>query len=73
MGLVPVREGIKSTVDIESILNRKFSGASVLCLEQGALEGSMQIIDFGNIGLPLLRLNKKVAISADRKLSLIHI
>ena len=67
MGLVPVREGIKSTADIESILNRKFSGASVLCLEQGALEGSMQIIDFGNVGLSLLMLNKKVAISADRK------
>lgn len=67
MDLVPVREGIKSTADIESKLNRKFSGASVLCLEQGALEGSMQIIDFGNVGLSLLRLNKKVAISADRK------
>ncbi|MBT65752.1 MAG: AraC family transcriptional regulator [Synechococcus sp. NP17] len=67
MGLAPIRERIKSTVDIASILSKKFFGASILCLEPGELVGSMYRVDLGNIGLSLLRLNKKVAICADRK------
>ena len=67
MDAAPVREKIKSTIDVESILNKRFSGASVLCLERGELEGSIQRVDLGNVSLSLLRLNKKVAICADRK------
>ena len=67
MGLAPVREKIKSTTDLESILNRRLLSTSVLCLERGELEGSIHRVDLGSIGLSLLRLNKKVAICADRR------
>ena len=67
MVLAPIRERIKSTVDVASILNKRFFGASILCLEPGELIGSMHRVNLGNIGLSLLRLNKKVAICADRK------
>lgn len=67
MGSAPIREKIKSTTGLESILNGRLLGASVLCLERSVLEGSIHRVDLGSIGLSLLRLNKKVAICADRK------
>ena len=66
MDLASIQEKIKSTTDIESILNKRLSGTSVLCLERGELEGSIQRVDLGNVSLSLLRLNKKVAICANR-------
>ena len=63
----PLRFDIKSTVDMEAILNRQLIAASVLPLERGSLDGVVQILPLVNIALVLVELNKKVAFCADRK------
>ena len=63
----PLRFNIKSTVDMEAILNRQLMSASVLPLERGSLDGVVQILPLVNIALVLVELNKKVAFCADRK------
>ena len=63
----PLRFNIKSTVDMEAILNRQLIAASVLPLERGSLDGVVQILPLVNIALVLVELNKKVAFCADRK------
>ena len=63
----PLRFNIKSTVDMEAILNRQLIDASVLPLERGSLDGVVQILPLVDIALVLVELNKKVAFCADRK------
>ena len=63
----PLRFEIKSTVDMESILNRQLIGASVLPLERGGLNGVVQILPLVNIALVLIDLNKPVSFCAERK------
>lgn len=58
---------IKSTVDMEAILNRQLVGASVLPMERGSLDGVVQILPLANINLVLVELNKKVAFCGDRR------
>ena len=68
----PLRFDIKSTVDMEAILNRQLIAASVLPLERGSLDGVVQILPLVNIALVLVELNKKVAFCADRRLGNYH-
>ena len=63
---------IKSTVDMAAILNRQFIGSSVLSLEQGPIDGTVQILPLPNLRLVLIELNKKVAFCADRKAGKYH-
>ena len=67
-----LRFDIKSTVDLEAILNRQLIAASVLPLERGSLNGVVQILPLVNIAIVLIELNKKVAICADRKAGKLH-
>ena len=62
-----LRFEIKSTVDMAAILNRQFIGSSVLSLEKGPIDGTVQILPLPNLRLVLIELNKKVAFCADRK------
>ena len=68
----PLRFNIKSTVDMEAILNRQLIAASVLPLERGSLDGVVQILPLVNIALVLVELNKKVAFCGDRKAGKFH-
>ena len=63
----PLRFEIKSTVDMEVILNRQLIGAAVLPLERGPLNGVVQILPLVNTALVLVDLNKQVSFCAERK------
>jgi hypothetical protein len=67
-----LRFEIKSTVDMAAILNRQFIGSSVLSLEKGPIDGTVQILPLPNLRLVLIELNKKVAFCADRKAGKYH-
>jgi AraC-like DNA-binding protein len=67
-----LRFEIKSTVDMAAMLNRQFIGSSVLSLENGPIEGTVQILPLPNLGLVLIELNKKVVFYADRKAGKYH-
>ena len=67
-----LRFEIKSTVDMAVILNRQFIGSSVLSLEKGPIDGTVQILPLPNLRLVLIELNKKVAFCADRKAGKYH-
>ena len=56
----------KSTVDLELILNRQFSNAAVLPLENGALNGTVGVVRLPNISLNIVNVNRPIAIYADR-------
>ena len=43
-----------------AMLNRQFIGSSVLSLENGPIEGTVQILPLPNLILVLIELNKKV-------------
>ena len=58
----------KSTVDLESILNRQFSNAAILPLENGPLSGTVGVIRLPNISLNIVNVNLPIAIHADRSL-----
>ena len=58
----------KSTADLAAIFNRQLSNASVLALESGIVEGSVDVLVLPNIRLFRVTLNAPVALYADRRL-----
>lgn len=58
----------KSTVDLEFILNRQFSNAAILPLENGPLSGTVGVVRLPNISLNIVNVNRPIAIYADRSL-----
>lgn len=65
--IIPHKFNLKSTPDLAAIINRQCSNASILSLERGSFEGSVQILPLDNIRLSLMEFNKTVAIVADRR------
>ena len=61
-----LRLPVFSTVDIQSIFNRQLANTSVLPLEAGSLEGSVEVLPLENIKLFRITANKKIAVCADR-------
>ena len=62
-----VRFPVQSTVGLARVLNRQLNNTSVLALEKGPVNGSVDIIALNCIKLFRLVLNKSVAIYAERR------
>ena len=58
---------VHSTVSLEGILNRQLRNASVLALEKGPVNGSVDVIILSNIRLFRFAFDKSIAIHAQRR------
>ena len=58
---------VHSTVALSEILNRQLKNTSVLALEKGSINGSVDVIALSEIRLFCINLDKTVAIHAERR------
>ena len=63
---MPIRIPLRSTADIATIFNRKLRNTSVLSLESGNIHGYVDVLPLPNLRLFRIKLNKTIALCADR-------
>ena len=64
--MMPIRLPLRSTTDLATIFNRKLRNTAVLSLESGNIEGYVDVLPLPNLRLFRIKLNKKIALCADR-------
>ena len=64
--MMPIRFSLKSTTDLANILNRQLRNTTVLALETGNIQGYVDVLPLPNLRIYRIKLNRKIALCADR-------